>query len=78
MPRTVRIRYQVERVLAVLSGVAFLMSLLVPEWIELLTGASPDGGDGGAEWGFSIVLLIGTLLFTLAARRDRRAARFTG
>ena len=75
MSRAVRIRYQIERVLAGLCGIAFLMSLFVPEWIEMLTGASPDGGDGVAEWVFSIGLLAGTVCFSIFARRDGRALR---
>lgn len=77
MSRIVRIRYQVERVLAGLCGIAFLLSIFVPEWIELLTGASPDSGDGSLEWASSICLLIGTVCFAIIARRDHRAISAT-
>jgi hypothetical protein len=70
--RTLRIRYQIERVLAALCGVAFLLNLFLPQWIELLTGTSPDGGDGDAEWLVSIGLLVATVCFSAFARRDHR------
>jgi hypothetical protein len=59
----------------VLCGVSLLLSLFVPDWIEVFTDASPDGGDGTAEWALSIGLLVGTVAFILLARRDWRALR---
>jgi Na+/H+ antiporter NhaA len=78
MSRTTRVRYEVERVLALLCGLAFLLSIFVPEWIELLTGTSPDSGDGSAEWALSIGLLVGSLCSASLARRTRRALRAAG
>jgi hypothetical protein len=78
MSRVVRIRYQVERLLAAACGVAFVLTLLVPEWIELLTGFTPDGGDGAAEWALSLGLLVGAACFTGFARRARQVLRAAG
>ena len=73
--RRVEIRYQIERVLAALCGLALLLSLFLPQWIERLSGASPDGGNGEAEWLVSIGLLVLTLCFSAFARRDHRMLR---
>lgn len=78
MHRTRRIRYQIERALAVLCAVALAITLVVPDWIERLFEISPDGGDSSAEWALSIGLVIATVAFSLLARHDRRALRHSG
>jgi hypothetical protein len=75
MSRILRVVFQIERLLAALCGLALVLTLLFPDWIERLFGASPDGGDGGAEWGVNLLLLGATLVFSLLARRHGQALR---
>ena len=75
MDRGLRIRYRVECVLAVVSGAALLLTLVLPNWLEHVTGVEPDGGSGGTEWGIAAGLAVGTALVLMLARRHRRALR---
>ena len=75
MRRTFRIRFWIEAALALLTAGLFVLTLISREWIELLFGVDPDGGDGSLEWAIVAVLLVVTVLFTWLARVEwRRAA----
>ena len=66
-----RKRYAAALIAAVLSGVAGLATLIEPQWLELLSGASPDGGDGRRE--IIVAVSLGACaLFGLLAWRERR------
>lgn len=75
MTRTWMLRFGIEVFLASASAFACVMSLIDPQWIETLFEASPDGGDGSAEWGLTLGLLVSTLVFGWLARADWRRAR---
>jgi hypothetical protein len=65
----------VEIFVAVALGVISAVTLVWPDWIELVFGADPDGGNGGAEWGVVLGFAAAALIVGLLARRDfRRAA----
>lgn len=74
-PRDQRpILYRTAIAVALASAGLFVLTLFNPQWIELLLGASPDGGDGSLErW-----ILLGCTLVTaalaaaLASREKRR------
>ena len=71
----VRYRFWCEILVAVASGLLGILTLFVPDWIELLTGADPDGGDGSLE--FIVVLsllLICVAGGALAGREWRRTS----
>jgi hypothetical protein len=70
--RRVRIRYQIECLLAVLSAAALVLSLLVPTWIEQAFRLRPDANTGATEWTVTIGLLMSTTLLVLQVRLDRR------
>jgi len=72
---TLRKRFWVEFILACLSGGLAVLTLLWHNWIELLFGVEPDGGDGSFEWGLVVVLLIATGVFSALARTEWRRAR---
>ena len=67
-------RWRVEAVLAVLAAALGVLTVVVPAWIEVLTGLDPDAGSGTLE------VLIAVGLFSLAAsaawaaRRHRQGA----
>ncbi|WP_116202885.1 hypothetical protein [Amycolatopsis circi] len=68
-----KLRIAAEAGIAALSAVALVLTLTVPDWIELATGASPDSGGGEAEWLLTGVACVATVLFAgLAAWEWRR------
>ncbi len=51
-------------------GVALAATVAWPEWIEELSGLSPDGGSGAAEWLVPAVLAMGAVASSLVALRE--------
>jgi hypothetical protein len=68
------LRWRIETVVATLLAALAVITLAWPNWIELVFGADPDGGDGSAEWGTVLVLAAGALIVGLLARYDYRRA----
>jgi hypothetical protein len=59
---------------AVACAVLFIVTLFNREWIEVLFGVEPDGGNGTMEWAVVVVLAALTLLsVTLVSREWRRS-----
>lgn len=76
MLRSLSIRFWLEAVLGACSAIAFLLSLIVPQWIEVIFEQSPDAGDGSSEWGVTLALFVVTVVLAWLARTDwRRAGR---
>ena len=78
-------RYQiwlarVETSLAVLTGVLGVLTLFWRDWIEVLTGWSPDHHSGSAEYALVAVLLVASVSCATAARGTYRrlAAKVSG
>lgn len=69
------LRARLETALAVVLGLLALTTIFVPDWIEVFTGADPDGGDGAVEWAFVFGLVLLALLISLLARHDYARAR---
>jgi hypothetical protein len=65
-------RLIIETALAAIFAVIFAVTLLWPDWIELVFGADPDQGNGAAEW--AIVAVSGSLAVVsiLIARTEWR------
>ena len=65
--------YRLQLASALMSAILLVATLIDPQWIETLFGASPDDGDGSFE---RVVLgglfLISAILFALLALRGRR------
>jgi hypothetical protein len=59
-----------ESVLAVLTGVATILVVWRPDWIETL-GIDPDQHSGSLEWFIALGLGAATLVLTSAAWRQR-------
>ena len=47
-------RFWVELVSGTVSAALVAITVMVPEWIEVLSGAALDGGDGSAEWALAL------------------------
>ena len=73
--------------LPLVSLIALAVTTIVPDWIERVFGAEPDGGDGMAEalitWALVIVTVAGGLgairsWWKLARNRREKPAGITG
>ena len=70
-----RTRLRVDAVLASLSAFLLVLTLVVPDWIEVVFRVDPDGGSGELEWLIAGACALGTVGFGLAARREWRLSR---
>ena len=57
-----------------MSGFFVVITLLWHNWIEILFGIEPDGGDGSLEWALVGVLIMVTVVFFVVARIEWRRA----
>ena len=57
-----------------MSGFFVVITLLWHNWIEILFGIEPDGGDGSLEWALVGVLIMVTVVFFVIARIEWRRA----
>lgn len=68
--RSVRRRFWVESGLTIVTGVLFLVTAAWPDWVERLTAARPDAGDGSLEWMLVGTLAVATVALGLVARAE--------
>ena len=61
-PRSIAIWYRVECPLTIVSGVAVLLAIVAPQWLEAVSGLEPDGGSGAAQWGLASVFAMSCFL----------------
>jgi hypothetical protein len=64
--------FRIEVSLAALTGLLGLLTLIWRDWIEALTGWSPDRHSGSVEFGLVAVLLITSVSCAAVARRTHR------
>jgi hypothetical protein len=76
MVRKVGTRFWIESVLAAVTSILFLVTLVWREWIEAVFKVDPDGGDGSLEWAIVGVLFAASATLSVMARAEwrRRAA----
>ncbi len=72
MERKLRWRWRIEATLAGVGVALFLLTLVVPEWIEAVTGLEPDAGSGTLEFVIAAACLLAAVVSAVLARRDRR------
>lgn len=70
MKPTVRARFWAEAGLASLCGVLAVLTLFWRDWIEALTGFSPDQHNGSFEWMIVAGLFVVCVLASFAARAE--------
>lgn len=69
-------RIWVEVVLGLMSTIFLALTILLPDWMEVLFGFAPDGGDGSAEWRLALSLAtVSILMFGFAGRAWRKHVR---
>ena len=69
--RAANVWFRIEVTLASLSLLAFIATLIWADWIELLFGVDPDGGDGTLERVVVLGLTGATaVVMALLARRN--------
>jgi len=79
MKTRMELRLRIEATLGVLSAIVLLITLMMPDWIERVSGFAPDGGEGSVEWSWAIFLVIAAGALLADARRVRlRSARAFG
>ncbi len=64
--------FRIEVSLAVLTGILGVITIFWRDWIEALTGWSPDHHSGSAELGLIAVLLVASVSCAAVARRTHR------
>ena len=75
--RTAGRRLRVEAGACAVSGLVLVLTVLWPDWIELVLGFDPDASSGALEWGIAVAAAAATATFLLLARRDWRAQHAT-
>jgi len=69
-------RIWVETALGLMSAALLALTIVLPDWIELLFGSAPDAGDGSTEWGLALSLAaVSVLMFGFAGRTWRKHIR---
>ena len=70
-------RLWIETGACALSGLVLVLTVVWPDWIELVFGFDPDASSGALEWGIAVAASAATATFLLLARRDWRAQHAT-
>ena len=69
-------RFWVEAAFGAISTVLLVLTIVVPNWIELLFSLTPDAGNGSTEWELAFSLAaISLVMFALAGRTWRKHVR---
>ena len=69
-------RFWVETAMGLISAVLLALTVLMPDWIELLFGSTPDAGDGSTEWRLALSLAaVSIAMFGFAGRTWKKHVR---
>ena len=69
-----RRRFWIEVGLGATGVVLLVLTVAWPDWIEVVFGADPDGGNGALEWAIVTVVATCALTLPLLARLEWRRA----
>jgi len=69
-----RRRFWFESVFALVSGILAVVTLVVPDWIEVVFKVDPDHHSGSLEWAISAAFLAAAVVAGALARRESRRA----
>ena len=72
IPPGLRWRFWFESGLATVTSILFVITLVWPDWIEIVFHVDPDEGNGFVEWSIVGALLIATIVFIVLARYEWR------
>jgi hypothetical protein len=67
-----RRRFWIEAGSAGVSALALVLTVVWPDWIELVLGVDPDHHSGSAEWLVVAVCTLFTVTFSVLARFEWR------
>jgi hypothetical protein len=67
-----RRRFWIEAALAMLSAVLFVLTVLVPDWIEAVLRFDPDARSGSLEAAIVAVLASTTFVSSVLAKHEWR------
>lgn len=74
MRNALRRRFWLETVMAIVTGIVFVITLIRNDWIEIVFGVDPDSNSGSLEKFIVVALLVVTItLFALASYEWRKA-----
>jgi uncharacterized membrane protein len=72
MRRNFRRLFWVETGLAAITGLLALITPIVPDWIEFVSGWHPDQHDGSVEWMIVVGLFVVTVVMVALATSEWR------
>lgn len=70
--KPIRRRFWFEAILASLTGVLTGLTLIYPDWIEIVFGINPDRGSGAIEWALACSLAVVTVVSSRVALLEWR------
>jgi uncharacterized membrane protein len=65
-------RYRLQVVGAAVTGLAAVITAIVPDWIEEAFHVEPDAGNGSLEWLIVVALALAAVALSALAWRERR------
>jgi hypothetical protein len=70
-----RIRVWLEAVGALVALFLATLTLVVPDWLEEVSGVDPDAHSGAVEWLIALAFAAVAAVLAVLARREWRVAR---
>jgi hypothetical protein len=77
MIQAMRFRFWLEAGVATVTLILSVITSVWRDWIEIVFGVEPDGGNGSLEWLILALLLAVTITLFVQARYEWRRARAT-
>jgi hypothetical protein len=66
------LRYRLEVIGAAVTGLAAVITAIVPDWVEEVFHVDPDAGNGSLEWLIVLAFALATVTLSALAWRERR------